>query len=117
VHKGHLLTGPTEEEEDLFKTWWSELTLLWYKVKSVEMHRKNGLNNAWQVLASQQVCYNAPMLRNMPIKPVCVYTLNPCLFCRFVLHILQIHRVTPRIKIHHLFPTMDKSIKIVWQLK
>jgi hypothetical protein len=28
VHKGHLLTGPTEEEEDLFKTWWSELTLL-----------------------------------------------------------------------------------------
>jgi hypothetical protein len=99
MHPGHLLTGPTEEEED--------------KVKSIEMHRKNGLNNAWQVLASQQVCYNAPMLRDMPIKPVCVYTLNPRLFCMFVLHILQTHRVTPRIKIHHLDPTMDRSIKIV----
>jgi hypothetical protein len=30
---------------------------------------------------------------------------------------LQTHRVTPRIKIHHLDPTMDRSIKIVWQLK
>ena len=71
-------------------------TLLQYKVKSSWNARKNGLYNAWQVLASQQVCYNAPMIRDM--KPLCVsvYTFS---FGRFVFH-----RITPRIKIHHLDP-------------
>jgi hypothetical protein len=54
------------------------------------MRGKNGLYNAWQELASQQVCYNAPMIRDMIMKPLCVYTFS---FGRSVFH-----RITPRIK-------------------
>jgi len=39
------------------------------------MEGKNGLYNAWQVLPSQQVCCNAPMIRDMIMKPVGVSTL------------------------------------------
>jgi hypothetical protein len=39
------------------------------------MQGKNGLYNAWQRLASQEVCYSAPMIRDMIMKPLCVSTL------------------------------------------
>jgi len=67
------------------------------------MQGKNGLYNAWQGLASQQVCYNAPTIRDRIMIPLCVHTFS---FGRPVFN-----RITPRIKILHLNPLMDRNIK------
>jgi hypothetical protein len=68
------------------------------------MQGKNGHYYAWQVIGSQQICYNASMLRDMIMKPlVCVFTFS---FGGFVFH-----SITPRIKIYQLDPLMDTNIK------